>query len=499
MKTPYTSSVTGSVMVAGIAAVISAMVILLGLYSGSEVGEHPGRMVGLAMVGVTVLFVIKRPILGLALAGASDVTIYYISGLTRLPPRVYLAVLVTGLSVPQIIRTLKHRRWVRRIVGVGLALSMLIVMVDAAYGHTDVLRRTFSRRIAPLMLLLCICSHIRTERDFKLMVRAVVGATLFSCIIAIFQYQGWDMAWDLRLNLEKYTKYGAVPVENAWDDPRIGRIMGMAGNPIHFSYHLVLAMSFLVPMAFLRIGRRSTRIMVNIGLAIVIIATIQSLTRSAILALWLVILVVGMPILGGRLRQRGKTMAAVFTMILVVATILLAVRTLSENVQSKRIYSFVDINRATLIRGTLRVIAKHPLGVGSSRTQKTITDNFHEFEDLPNAEVLKDQVAHNYLLNTAAFWGIPGLFLTLWFFALILRCGQDLRRSIHEVPPYARWVPTAITAFIVGYLCQSSLHNAGPFYAEIASWYYMAILISAHNLRRSVPQGGAALPEPRIP
>jgi len=468
--------------------VIFVGVITLGLFSGTVVGAHPARMVALAMVGVTGLFILKRPILGLALAASSDVTFYYISGLTKFPPRVYLAVLVTGLSMPQIIRTLQNRVWVRRIVGIGFALSMLIVMVDAAHGHTDVVRRTLSRRIAPLLLLLCVCSNVRTERDFKLLVRALIGATIFSCVVGIFQYHGSDFAWDLRLNLERFTKYGATPIENPWDDPRLGRIMGMAGNPIHFSYHLVLLCSFIVPMALASHGSRVSRTWVRIGLAIAVVATIESLTRSAILSLWLIILVSGVPMMQRGLRQRGRFLTTLLTIGMVIVTMVLAVKTLSQNVQSQRIYSFQDINRTTLIRGTLRVIAKNPLGVGSSRTQKVISDNFHEFDDLPNAAVLREQVAHNYILNSTAFWGLPGLFLTLWFFVLLYRSGRDLAAHKDELPPYARWVPSATTAFILGYLCQSSLHNAGPFYAEIASWYFMALLISAHNLRRRPAQ-----------
>ncbi|MBR58405.1 MAG: hypothetical protein CMH54_10340 [Myxococcales bacterium] len=462
------------------------VLVALGLLSGEIVSTRPKHIFALVFVIIVGLLVMRRPLLGVAFAAASDASVSYISGLTRFPPRVYLSVLVTLLSIGPILRLLRQEQWVRRVFAFCLAFTVLIVLVDTGHAHTDVLRRTLARRVAPILLALCMCAHMRSVRDAKLVLVFLLGASLISALVGIFQYHGSATAWDMRVSLEEYTKYGAFQIDQfGWNDPTKGRVMGLASNPINFSYHMVLAASFLIPMAFSGEMRRRSRWLAAVGSIVVGIATLESLTRSAILALWVILLVVIAPALLQDLRRRGRALAALLALGLTIATIAGGYATLSSNVMSQRARFgsiMQDQTRPALFKAAIRVIASHPLGVGTSRTPEVIARNPTLYTDATNTDVLKTQVSHNYLINAAAFWGILGFLFAGGFFIILLRSGYTLRRKRLLLPEPMRWLPMATFAFVAGYITHSSFHNQGPFFGDVTSWYYIGILIAARTL-----------------
>ncbi len=463
--------------------------VFLGVMSGEVVTARPKHIFALVFIVCIGLLVLRRPLLGVALAAASDASISYVSGLTRFPPRVYLSVLVTLLSIGPILRLLRQERWVRRVFAFCLAFTVLIVLVDTAHAHTDVLRRTLARRVAPILLALCMCAHIQSARDAKLVLVFLLGASLVSALVGIFQYHGSATAWSMRISLEEFTKYGAFQIDPfGWNDPAKGRIMGLASNPINFSYHMVLAASFLIPMAFSREIRRRSRWLAAGGAILIGVATLESLTRSAILALWVILVVVITPTIFRDLRERGRALAALVALGLTIATIAGAYATLSSNVMSQRARFgsiMQDETRPALFKAAVRVIANHPLGVGTSRTPEIIAKNPSLYTDDTNTDVLTTQVSHNYLINAAAFWGILGFLFAAGFFVILLRSGHTLRQRVLLLPEPLRWVPLASTAFVAGYITHSSFHNQGPFFGDVTSWYYIGILISAHALAKA--------------
>jgi hypothetical protein len=469
----------------GVLALIGgvAFVAVAGLFSGKTLAGSPLRIIALLALIVTFFFVLRRPLLGIAIAAFSDVTFYYISGLTKFPPRVYLAVLVTLLSLDKIIYVLRTQTWLRRMFFIALSVTVLIILVDTAHGNTSVLRRSLARRIAPILIMLCVCANVRTVRDLKLLLLFLLGGSIFSAIVGILQYHGFEFAWDLRLNLDQFTHTGDLGHgPGDLDDPRKGRILGMSGNVIYFSYHMVVAAAFLIPMMFAEGLRRRTLWLCRIGALIVVVALVESLTRSAILALWVMVITVTMPIMSQSLKRRGGIVRSLVPVILAVITIYVAFSTLSESSQSDRIFSLRDVNRPTLFMGTLRMIAEHPLGLGTSGTIHWALAHFGDFSDLPNAIILTKTTSHNYFLNVASFWGILTGFLSVLFFVVIWKSGNFLERFKEGLPHSVRWMPIASKALVLGYICQCSFHNAGPFFADLTFWYYVSILLAAQTL-----------------
>ena len=460
-----------------------AFVAIAGLFSGKTLAGSPVQIAALLGLVVTFLFILKRPLIGIALAACSDVTIYYISGLTKFPPRVYLAVLVTMLSLDKIIFVLRTQTWLRRIFYISISIAVLIVLVDTAHGNTSVLRRSLARRVAPILIMLCVCANVRSVRDLKLLLFFLLGGSIFSAIIGILQYHGFDFAWDMRLSLDKFTHMGDLGHgPGDLDDPKKGRILGMSGNVIYFSYHMVVAAAFLIPMMFSEGLRKRTMWMCRIGALIVVVALVESLTRSAILALWVMVLTVAMPIMSQSLQKRGGIVRSLIPLLLAALTIYAAFSTLSEDSQSDRIFSLKDVNRPTLFMGTLRMIAEQPLGLGTSGTIHWALANFNDFSDLPNAIILTQTTSHNYFLNVASFWGLFTGFLSVLFFVVIWRSGNFLNRFKEGLPPEVRWMPMASKTLVLGYICQCSFHNAGPFFADLTFWYYVSILLAVHTL-----------------
>jgi len=209
------------------------------------------------------------------------------------------------------------------------------------------------------------------------------------------------------------------------------------------------------------------------------------------------ILTVALPALSSSLKTGSSLKRSVFPIFLAMITIYAAISTLSDGGQSDRIFSLHDVNRPTLFVGTLRILAEHPFGLGTSRTLQYVTSNFSDFSDLPNAFILTQTTSHNYFLNVASFWGVLTGFLSIWFFIVIWRSGKFLNRFKEGLPLFTRWMPLASKPLVLGYICQCTFHNAGPFFADLTFWYYLSILLAAHTLitptLRPVPSAFKAL------
>ncbi len=457
-------------------AALGAAILLGGLAT-----DHPARATLVALLAITGLLILRRPVLGLGLAAFTDVTCSYISGLTIFPPRVYLAVLVGMLSLPRIPRALREQPWFRRILGLSIAFALLIALVDSTFGNLGFIRRGLARHAAPLLLFASICAQVRTQRDLRIILYFFLGGVAFSALIGILQYHQVGPAWDLRLALAKYYKvqHDLSPAD-LYTDPTNSRILGMAANPIDFSYHLVLGLGLLLPLVARGGLEKRQQLFAITLLALLIVATVESLTRSAILAAWIGILLTGARSFTGR--QRSRRLRALLLLVAVTTTAAGAFASLGEDVRSSRVYSFEDVSRPTLALAGLMVAARHPFGVGTSRTPEVIRASFSDFAGLDNPTVLLHQTSHNYFLNLTAFYGWLAALLVFIFYRTLLRSGRALRSTTSD--PRRRWLGEAALIHVATYSVHCSLHNAGPFFGDPAAWTPIALLVAGHALAR---------------
>ena len=105
---------------------------------------------------------------------------------------------------------------------------------------------------------------------------------------------------------------------------------------------------------------------------------------------------------------------------------------------------------------------------------------YSKVKSLESSEVVLTETSHNHYLRIFSYYGIPGFFLAMWFLWKIIRIERSLLKFAHD--PFLKGIGLGSIGLFVGYILNTSFHNAGFFGGDNFFWYIVGILLAAYNI-----------------
>ena len=485
----------------GLVLIFGVLIALSGAALGIALSAKVNLFALGALAAVLIFATIRAPIFSVCLAASTDLTCYYISGLTKFPPRIYLISLVALISIPKFIVLFRSTPFIRKIVAAILAFSAVRFAVDFYWGAdlASLARVTLSRQISPMLVFLCCATYANTRKNLTLLLMALFAATAISALFGILQFHGVNFAWDFHHWLQSFAKGDPSESEgNMFSLYVLGKLLrptGLANTTIEFSYHLVSALGFAFPILLLSSNSRMARTILGGMLIIIIIATIESLTRSAIVGMLIIIAStlwartkISKPNSQARIR-RSPWLITIF----LLASMIVSFETLGPSEEASRVYKYEDNTRISLYISTLRMLRIYPLGTGGGRREQVVLEHQADLMDVPDPTALLMFAPHNGFLLAAFTWGLPALFISLMLFMALFKEAKQLRNRVQQIPPWLSNVGIIFPIFLIGYLPNTMFHNGFPLNGDIVFWYYVgAFAAVARTLKWTQANGSAA-------
>ena len=331
-------------------------------------------------------------------------------------------------------------------LAIGLYWATLLLSAAAAYPDVRVSQVwSFMDRMLTLPLVLICC---RSRRQLVLLTVCIMISAFVADFVGIYQF---------------------------WNNPLL-RVQSIFAHPVHFGEHILLAGSFLLPLATLNIpgAPRPLRAFFVLTLLLSIIAMIFNQTRAVWIAgsvVWIALIV-----LSGR--RTHSFLAASLSLCLIIGISFTCSPVLQSRLSSITSDTYQsNTERLRIWESARMMIADHPLlGVGP--------DNFGEKYQtrymLPAALERFQRDAHNSYLSTAAELGLLGLCAFLYMlWTLLATFYRRLRTAEEPAWPMAGFF--VVLAFCV-YGTMNSMINS--FWAVRLFWLLIGISLAADNFSR---------------
>ena len=308
--------------------------------------------------------------------------------------------------------------------------------------------------IQPLLILSSVYLAVQIF-GLTFVVNAILVFVAMSAAVAILQFLGIELAWDIR------RFFGNIQGDPA-DIKEIlrtrGRPLGLLLTPIMFSYHLVSG--YVVANLLYRHGLMQPRLYALVTI-VALFASAANGTRSLVLGI--LIHECLQFVLRGRLSSYAWLTA-------------LAVGAVGgfyylEAIDS-RLVSVEDasaVSRVVLLKFGLQLFLNNPFGYGWGLNPGDHAWLFWELlSDLPKATAIFRLGIHNAFINFLLKYGIFGLSV----FALL--AALNLRKTF------------ALLVTFLAYFINALFHNAGVFVGDIYFWFAFAIFLHLYETRFDV-------------
>ena len=330
---------------------------------------------------------------------------------------------------------------------IGLYWAALFLSVAAAYPGVR-LSQAWSviDRMLTLPLVLYCC---RTKRQLLLLVAGVALSLAVADLTAILQF---------------------------WQNPA-QRVSSVFAHPVHFGEHLLLASSFILPLALLPVAdcSRSLKLFLLATLGLSIPAALFNQTR----AVWVAAGLIGAfyVLLQGKNNRRvltGALLVCCFIGIWIDSSPILYNRLIS--VQDSSFQS--NAERLRIWQSACTMIADYPvLGVGPNN----FGEKYQARYILPTALEREQRDAHSTYLSTAAELGLVGLGTLLYMILVLLTTFAYSRRNARE-PAWSLAGLFVLLAFSI-YGTMNSMINT--FWAMRLFWLLIGAALAGNRITNS--------------
>lgn len=375
----------------------------------------------------------------------------------------------------------------------GLAISVvyalfigwaLVNSVIRDAGLVDSVERLGSTIFFGWLLFVLAQASIRRISDLYLVWAALTASAVLNAIVAISQWLGLDAAWDLARLFRPDTLFDRFPA-----------VAGLALFSIPLAYQLLVG-GVLLAGALLWWPRRydSLRWLAGIGLGIVMLGTLFSLSRSAIGigALALLALVIARYAPHPRAVLKFAVAGVVLLAIaVIVGNVLIASRSSARRPSTypERVDRF-NLSRATSISspdrwGVWRLAVdswlKSPLigDIAAYNAEFRVRGKTDR-----NLGIGRPRAPHNLLLNSLVIYGAIGTSLILAFMGLVTFLAYRTVRATRSSPslgPLALIVTVGLIAFTVN----AQFHNESFVSGSTLGFWLVAFLVAVENIYRN--------------
>lgn len=416
-----------------------------------------------------LLWILHKPFVGICLAVLLDLWFSYVD-LYAVPPRNYLIFYLTSILILSIFLGQKVRisPKAKKIITIFLFFICWAVTINLVQNVPLELSlyQISGKLIASLLIGICTMYFIKDKYRLKLFLYCMIFAMSISAFVGVMQYFNFDFFWQLReaTGVSKTSVVGAQILGRH-------RIPGLAYFAIPFSYQLGSIIPLFFALLLSKFLPSNERKPLWVAFGIMSCAMIFSLTRSAILGCVLGLCVVYH--LSGRRFNIGK---------ITVSSLLLLILLASSDIIANR---FLKMDESALARIPqtivgVKIFLSNPMGVGVGQFQTHSAAYFKEVSHLSGATEILRTSSHNQFLNTAVYYGIPGVFFLLLFYKRIFISLIHLRHSFED--PFLKGITIGLIGSFISYIINSLFHNAGPFVGDPFNWYFIGMVLVLLNL-----------------
>ena len=167
---------------------------------------------------------------------------------------------------------------------------------------------------------------------------------------------------------------------------------------------------------------------------------------------------------------------------IIVSSLLLLILLASSDIIANR---FLKMDESALARIPqtivgVKIFLSNPMGIGVGQFQSYSAAYFKQVSHLSGATEILRTSSHNQFLNTAVYFGIPGLILLLLFYKRIFKSLSHLRHTQQE--PFLNALAIGLIGSFISYIINSMFHNAGPFVGDPFNWYLIGMVLVLLNL-----------------
>jgi hypothetical protein len=481
MKNSSAPETPGALVRTATTAVLRGSILALtsAVLAGVAVGRF-GTTVLWASLGLMALaFAFFHPFIALLAALFSDLYLIHVNLYGEFGPRNYaVLILFVGILVPTIHRgNISISPVVRRILQISAVMMGWIVVVNILNG----LPLTTSLDILALLAVSAIIGWatsvvLSSETMIKWFVAFLIGGLALSSFVAVMQYGGVDLFWQMRLALgvDPNNVVGMQIIDRV-------RVPGLSYYSINLANQLVWAAPLVLGLLIARPTNRWLTFGLVMLASLLAAGALVTLTRSAVIGL-----IASYPVIMilSKVRPRAsKADSGALASVAVVALVIVALTVFSET----RLLTVVETSpRYTMVFASFLISSLHIFGVGTSQFSAAVLEIYPQIQHLSDAGRLLSTSAHNQFLNTLVYYGFPGLTILILFYIVLLR--SVLRSSLRASSPLTRGLAIGLGGGYAAYLVNSLFHNAGPFIGDPFHWYFVGLTgaLEARVLRETV-------------
>lgn len=335
-------------------------------------------------------------------------------------PAVILGLLTTSLWIFSG-RFIKDSQWLGQEWTLPVIMMMLLPFIGLLYTEDVSAGMDFAKKSRYWLYTFAIASISLTEKNREMFLKAYVAGVTFTAALYVLQL--------LRIVPMKFADIAVTS--------QVGTItsIGLFNQWGHITFSLLIAFSLtLLSLFFKRAQSRKNRLVIIFLMSLQFIALAVLLSDGGHLAFILL-----SPIIAYNLLQHPRPLKVGALSALMVGALFLSPVTQSrfhDVVSGTLTYgeskSLTPVQgRFYMWTGALKIIADNPFfGIGTGGYQAAMRD-MRINKVLPDKNVKEDPTQpHNSFLYMAVSFGIPGVAVLVWLFAVLLRNGWRNRHSI---------------------------------------------------------------------
>ncbi len=393
---------------------------------------------------------------------------------------IHIPPLIIALSIYVVITMLlmKPRISLSRITKLLFQISLVLItwmfilntLVGTSIGET--LRTAGGKVLIGALLAFCIWFSATSLGRLKYLLYTLIAGVTISALVGIGQYLVGGPFISI------WAKTGGN-LNRIWGIQGKAVIAGLAGYSVPLGYQLSAAIPLIFGL-FRSAAVRHRKLLFGIFL-LLIVALFLSAQRSAIIGATLGVLVVVW--ISSR---RHKISYSVGTAMVGIMAYLMGGAYL--NTKFIALVTASTLSRIPLWATAWLVALHHPFGTGTAGYMRAAHEVYGAISGLPASQYALELTSHNQFFNILGYYGFPGFFLLIAFYAVLFKILVRLSREVPQAS-YIYGIGAGLLGAFVAYVINSFFHNAGPFTSDLVHWYYIGIAIAAYRMKLVAGKG----------
>jgi hypothetical protein len=345
-----------------------------------------------------------------------------------------------------------------------------MVLCRLAQGNSlvDIVSRMASTHMVGLIIFILLQKFISGPQDHRFLVSFILVAIVFSCVVAILEYAGFERVQTLKYLLRP------VPANTTqfFGEVERGVPYGLAASAFALGYQIVIALTILFVLYVFPVVKGVQKLIFFAGFFVLGFTIWVVQERSTLVALATVLVLFLLWAWMDVHHQLGNR-KKIFTNFVVLVifgglffSCLLFIGPASSQGINSRLTNLYDAGRIILLRQAVAFgMNNWFFGGGPAMFLLATSSDFNTY--------YRTAVPHNLFLNALVYYGLPGLTLAVIF---CLKLFNDCRKFLRVVLVQFDPLMVGVVFALLAYLLNAQFHNASFVTGDPLMWWLVGII-----------------------